>query len=185
MKKYFKMYGHNCELDVSEGSDDQNGWWFQMASPYFAIDLTSHLTLQHFNSYATIFNESKRHQQNYPLTVHPFSMFKFMWEIMMAGVFLIGLVYVPMMFFFYLEYKDTFGNENIMATVKFFCIADMVMRFFTGYWDEVHLVVSTAMILILFKLLNSGYFQLRELLEQSQTSTRVYLIKDFFAFRLS
>lgn len=78
MKKYFEMFGHTCELEADEDSVKRVKWLRR----WTMIDPTSNLTLQHFNSHATIVNERKRHLQIYPVTVHPFSRFKFMWEVM-------------------------------------------------------------------------------------------------------
>lgn len=64
----------------------------------------------------------------------------------MTLVFVVDLIYAPLMFFFYLDYTTapSVGNLDVLATVKLFCIVDMAMRFFTGYWDNSQFVVSSA-----------------------------------------
>lgn len=144
MKRYFELFGHTCELEVREESRKGVDWLRKTLIDWITVDPTSNQTVEHFNSHATIINERKRHLQSYPVTVHPFSRFKFLWEVMMTVVFLVGLIYAPLLFLFYFDHtvESSIGNLSIMISVKVFCILDMTMRFFTGYWDDENFTVS-------------------------------------------
>lgn len=144
MKKYFRLFGHDCEVATDRSPESRDGWLRAKAIDFITINPTSNLTLQHFNSYATIVNERRRQLQLYLTTIHPFSQFKFLWEVMMLGWFLLGMWYAPMLFLLYFDDSaaSSVGNLTIMWSVKIACIIDMIIRFFMGYWDDLNFVVS-------------------------------------------
>lgn len=141
MKKYFKKFGHTCDLKV-EGSGkipvvDKKNWLRKKMVEWATIDLTSNLTLQHFNSFATAVSEKKTHLEGHPLTIHPFSRLTMAWEFVMILSFLIGLVYIPLQYMDYVdEQADNVGNLLIMKVTKTLGSVDMVMNFFSGYLDQ-------------------------------------------------
>lgn len=149
MKEYFAKFGHTCDLKEDEQSESSarvydKKWLHGKLIKWITVDPTSNLTLQHLNSHSTVVREKKFHLSNHPMTIHPFSRCKMLWECVMLSVFLCGLIYAPMQ---YLDYVDkvshtNIGNLAIMKWVKGFCLVDMTFRFFTGYWDGRNFVVS-------------------------------------------
>lgn len=147
MRNYFEKLGHTCELKEEEDSENSLkgiNWVRKVFVKWTTVDPISNLTLQHFNSHSNVVNERKFHLKNHPMTIHPFSRFKFAWECVMMLTLFCGLIYAPLQ---YLDYVDkdktsTVGNLAIMKWVKAFCIIDMLTRFFTGYLDEKNFVVS-------------------------------------------
>lgn len=148
MEQYFKKFGHTCNLKVRDEDEipvaDNKNWFREKLFEWSTIDLTSNLTLQHFNSYSTAANAKKRHREEHPLTIHPFSRLKMAWECVMLFSFLIGLVYIPLQ---YLDYVDDDASNNvgsllIMKVTKALGVVDMVVIFFSGDWDQKNFEVS-------------------------------------------
>lgn len=141
MKQYFKKFGHTCDLKV-EGSGeipfaDKKNWLRKKLVEWATIDLTSNLTLQHFNSFSTAVHGKKSHLEEHPFTIHPFSRFRLIWECLMICSFLTGLIYIPLQYIDYVvDDADNIGNLFIMEVTKTVGIVDMVMQFFSGYWDQ-------------------------------------------------
>lgn len=145
--RYYEAFGHTCSLKIDE--DYQNYLnnrprLHRFLVKFTSIDPHSEPTKQFFNSHAAVVNGTKLHLDNHPLTIHPFSRFKFIWELIMTATFLTGLIYTPLQ---YLDYVDndihgSIGDLTIMKTVKILCIVDMILRFFCGYVDEMKFTVS-------------------------------------------
>lgn len=144
--RYYEAFGHTCSLKVDE---DYRNYFFsrpplhRFLLRFTSIDPRSEPTKQFFNSHSAVENGTKLHLDNHPLTIHPFSRFKFIWELIMAANFLVGLIYAPLQYLDYLNDACVgIGNLTIMKTVKIFCIVDMILRFFCGYVDEKKFTVS-------------------------------------------
>lgn len=142
MEQYFKKFGHTCNLKAVDSDEtpatDKKNWLREKFVEWSTIDLTSNLTLQHYNSYATAVRGRKRHHEEHPLTIHPFSRLKMTWECVMIFSFLAALIYIPLQ---YLDYVDDDATNNVgsllfMKTTKTLGVLDMVVNFFSGYWDE-------------------------------------------------
>lgn len=148
MKKYFKKFGHTCDLKVElEGSGeipdgDKKNWYRKKLLEWATIDLTSNLTLQHFNSFATAVREKKKHLKEHPLTIHPFSRLKMIWECVMIVSFLTGLIYIPLQYMDYVDKNMNVSNLFIMKVTKILGSVDMIVHFFSGYLDEEHFEVK-------------------------------------------
>lgn len=147
MKRYFEKFGHTCDLKVEDEFGDTQGRVERVRKAiikWSTIDPLSNLTLQHFNSHSNIMNEMKLHLEKYPYTIHPFSRIKFLWECVMASVFLIGLLCSPLQYLSYTEVSVETSTRNFstMESVKTVFLVDMIVRFFTGYWDQEDFVVS-------------------------------------------
>lgn len=160
MKKYFESFKHRCELNVEEGIEGflkNKHWLRQSFIKWTTIDPTSELTLQHFNSYSAFANGRKFHLENYPLTIHPFSQFKLVWEIIMMLVLLCGLILDPLHFLDYFKEGHVISGvissdflASVRASVKIVCILDMAARFFMGFVDERNSTVSSCEPQLLF-----------------------------------
>lgn len=148
MEQYFKKFGHTCNLKLKDSDKtpaaDKKNWLRKKFVEWSTIDLTSNLTLQQYNSYSTAVRGRKRHLEEHPLTIHPFSRLKMAWECVMIFSFLTALIYIPLQ---YLDYVDDDATNNvgsllIMKTTKALGVLDMVVNFFSGYWDERNFKVS-------------------------------------------
>lgn len=145
--RYYEAFGHTCSLKIDE--DYRN--YLSNRPPlhrflikFTSIDPDSEPTKQFFNSHAAVVNGTKLHLDNHPLTIHPFSRFKFIWELIMIATFFSGLIYAPLQYLDYVdnESKGSIGNLAIMKTVKTLSSVDMILRFFCGYVDEKKFTVS-------------------------------------------
>lgn len=147
LMRYYETFGHTCGLKIDEDFHNylnNRPLLYRFLIKWTSIDPKSEATTQYFNSHAAVVNGTKFHLDNHPITIHPFSRFKFFWEVIMASNYLFGLIYVPLQ---YLDYVDNdkqgdIGNLTIMKTVKTICILDMILRFFCGYVDEKKFIVS-------------------------------------------
>lgn len=139
---YFEAFGHTCNLKIDEDFQfflNNRPPIYRFLIKWTSIDPKSETTTQYFNSHASFVNGTKYHLENHPLTIHPLSRIKFIWEIIMATTFLTGLIYSPLQYLDYVdmsEIKGDIGNLTIMKTVKIISILDMILRFFCGYVDE-------------------------------------------------
>lgn len=145
--RYFENFGHTCGLKI----DGDFGSYLESLSPlhrflikWTTIDPKSETTMQYFKSHVAVVNGTKFHIENHPITIHPFSRFKFYWEFIMAFNFLTGLIYGPLQYLDYIDDDKTtdIGNLTLMKFVKFNCVMDMILRFFCGYVDEKKFEVS-------------------------------------------
>lgn len=145
MKNYFQKFGHTCELneDVEDTQTDAR-WWSQTFVEWMTVNPTSNLTLQHFNSHSAVVRERKFHLMNHPTTIHPFSHFKAAWDCFRVLGLLSGLIYEPLQYLDYVDNNDYSDvvNLSVILCVKFFCIVDMLLRFFMGHLEGHNFAVS-------------------------------------------
>jgi hypothetical protein len=137
--KYYEKFGHVCALkdyeDLLRIHSSGRSELRKTIIKWTTIDPQSYIATEFFNSHSSVVNEMKFHLENHPMSIHPFSRFKFTWELFMAAIFLVGLIYVPLQYLDYVDdnLENNFGNVIIMEVVKISCIVDMVMRFFMGF----------------------------------------------------
>lgn len=143
----FENFGHTCGIKM----DGDMPSYLNNLPPlhrflvkWTSIDPKSEATMQYFKSRAAIANGTKFHIENHPLTIHPFSRLKLIWELVMAANFLTGLIYGPLQYLDYIDDDETtdIGNLTLIKIVKFVCVMDMILRFFCGYVDEKEFTVS-------------------------------------------
>lgn len=144
---YFENFGHTCGLKIDA---DYRSYLnnlpplYRFLIKWTSIDPKSEPTMQYFKSHAAIVNGTKFHIENHPITIHPFSRFKFIWEFVMAVNFFTGLIYGPLQYLDYIDdnVESDIGNITLIKIVKFICVMDMILRFFCGYVDEKKFTVS-------------------------------------------
>lgn len=135
---YYKQYEHDCELkfdDIDEISKLRETKFQRMITKLITIDIHSLLTAEFLNSRSSMINELRTHLIEYPTTIHPLSPFKFFWEIIMAVVFTLGLVLVPLDYMHYVEkhHKRIIDYVTLNLCINSVCLIDMFMRFHNGY----------------------------------------------------
>ncbi|XP_053979382.1 potassium/sodium hyperpolarization-activated cyclic nucleotide-gated channel 1-like [Hylaeus volcanicus] len=91
------------------------------------------LTRWWLKSTSTVNYEISRHIKSYPYMIHPFSSFRIVWESLMAVFTFVGLLIIPVSITFHFENHDNWHIINDMMNIVFLC--DIVMWFFTGYYD--------------------------------------------------
>ncbi|XP_076169153.1 potassium/sodium hyperpolarization-activated cyclic nucleotide-gated channel 4 [Ptiloglossa arizonensis] len=77
--------------------------------------------------------EISRHLALYPYMIHPFSSFRIVWESLMTIFTFVGLLVIPVSITFYFENYDNWYMINDTMNIVFLC--DIVIWFFTGYYD--------------------------------------------------
>ncbi|XP_003703387.1 potassium/sodium hyperpolarization-activated cyclic nucleotide-gated channel 4 [Megachile rotundata] len=90
---------------------------------------------KYLRSSASIVYEKRRHLRHFPHIIHPFSMFRHFWNFLMIFMITSLLLLVP--------YQATFEmirkSEAWIASKNFLlllCCVDIVINFFTGYFDK-------------------------------------------------
>ncbi|KAK0172605.1 hypothetical protein PV328_005903 [Microctonus aethiopoides] len=90
-------------------------------------------------STAGINNEIHRHITLYPYTIYPFSEFINMWELFMTIFLFFTLLLIPFITAFHFEEPHKW--YNLLLIFNIFYIADTVLQFFAGYFDETSAVI--------------------------------------------
>ncbi|KAK0087097.1 hypothetical protein PV325_001766 [Microctonus aethiopoides] len=106
-------------------------------------------------STAGINNEIHRHITLYPYTIYPFSEFRNMWELFMTIFLFFTLLLIPFITAFHFEEPHKW--YNLLLIFNIFYIADTVLQFFAGYFDETSAVIIMEKKLIIKKYLKT-YF---------------------------
>ncbi|CAG9797693.1 unnamed protein product [Chironomus riparius] len=146
--EYYEIFGHVCTLKDEEDLLQKHligrSKFKKFIIKWTTIDPQSFVATEFFNSHSSVVNEMKSHLENHPMTIHPYSRFKFIWEFFMATIFLVGLIYVPLQYMDYVDdnLENDFGNVMIMEAVKISCMVDMVMRFFMGFEKNYEIILD-------------------------------------------
>lgn len=81
--------------------------------------------------------ERKRHiKSKYLHIIHPFSVFRIVWENWMLLVFVCSLVFLPLDVVLDLEEYPFSGFSPFVCTLDCACLVDIIVTFFTGYGEE-------------------------------------------------
>ncbi|KOC70603.1 Potassium/sodium hyperpolarization-activated cyclic nucleotide-gated channel 2 [Habropoda laboriosa] len=99
--------------------------------------------------------EISRHLKSHPYMIHPFSLFRIVWESLMTVFTIISLLITPVSITFYYEHHENWHTMNDIMNIVFLC--DIVMWFFTGYYDYPTKVIVLDPMIVARKYLQS-YF---------------------------
>ncbi|KAG5896416.1 hypothetical protein JTB14_022499 [Gonioctena quinquepunctata] len=146
--KMFASYGHDCTLeDISDSYD----WDYAPGSGLNAkirrwlirmvvVSESSKLYTHHLRSFGAITAERRRHLENHPYTIHPFSTGRIIWAIAMLIVMLYELTVTPLLFLMFHFQEDTHSFNGILNCFRFFfdsfLLLNIMVNFMTGYYDE-------------------------------------------------
>ncbi|XP_017891941.1 potassium/sodium hyperpolarization-activated cyclic nucleotide-gated channel 1-like [Ceratina calcarata] len=100
--------------------------------------------------------EISRHLKSHSLMIHPFSSFRIFWESIMAVFTFMALMVTPVSITFYYEQHDHWHMINDVMNCMFLC--DIIMWFFTGYYDYGTKVIVLDPIIVARKYLQSYFF---------------------------
>ncbi|XP_033331494.2 potassium/sodium hyperpolarization-activated cyclic nucleotide-gated channel 1 [Megalopta genalis] len=92
-----------------------------------------HLTHWSLKSTTAVNYEISRHVKSHPYMIHPFSSFSIFWELFMTIFTVVALVVTPVSITFYFQNNDIWHVITDMVNLVFLC--DIVLWFFTGYYD--------------------------------------------------
>ncbi|XP_031847872.1 potassium/sodium hyperpolarization-activated cyclic nucleotide-gated channel 2 [Nomia melanderi] len=92
-----------------------------------------HLTHWSLKSATAVNYEISRHVKSHPYMIHPFSSFSICWELFMTVFTTVALLVTPVSIAFYFDEHEYWHTVNDTMNIVFFC--DIVLWFFTGYYD--------------------------------------------------
>ncbi|XP_008214952.1 potassium/sodium hyperpolarization-activated cyclic nucleotide-gated channel 4-like [Nasonia vitripennis] len=77
--------------------------------------------------------EISRHLQDFPYMIHPFSPFRIFWDITMTIFTLAALIATPFLNAFF--FNDQLRSLPFIMIIDFVMLFDVILHFFTGYFD--------------------------------------------------
>ncbi|XP_076281474.1 potassium/sodium hyperpolarization-activated cyclic nucleotide-gated channel 1 [Lasioglossum baleicum] len=92
-----------------------------------------HLTHWSLKSTTAVNYEIARHVKSHPYMIHPFSSFSIFWEQFMTVFTIVALLVTPVSISFYFQIHNEWRKIIDTINVVFWC--DIVLWFFTGYYD--------------------------------------------------
>ncbi|KAF3429792.1 hypothetical protein E2986_01475 [Frieseomelitta varia] len=100
--------------------------------------------------------EISRHLESHRYMIHPFSSFRIVWESLMIAFTFVALLVAPVLITFFFDKHGNWHMINDMMNVVFFC--DIVIWFFTGYYDYRTKVTVLDPMIVARKYLQSYFF---------------------------
>ncbi|XP_057672250.1 potassium/sodium hyperpolarization-activated cyclic nucleotide-gated channel 2-like [Diorhabda carinulata] len=148
IKKTFLNYGHDCTLEgISDDYDIEYApgdsllarfrrWLVRMR----VVSETSKLYTHHLRSFGAISAERRRQLKFYPYAIHPFSLGRIVWAGIMMVVILYQFVITSFLYILF-DFRDpNFSFDPILNIFRLFfdsfLILNVLMNFFTGFYDE-------------------------------------------------
>ncbi|CAK9817140.1 Potassium/sodium hyperpolarization-activated cyclic nucleotide-gated channel 4 [Anthophora plagiata] len=153
---------HNCEqpqeqdelMNVKKGNEIWTKFdrWFLRQR---IVSKKHPLTRWCLKSTTAVNYEISRHLKSHPYMIHPFSSFRIVWESLMTVFTIMALIITPVSITFYFEHYDNWHTINDIMNTVFLC--DIIMWFFTGYYDYGTKVIVLDPVIVARKYLQS-YF---------------------------
>lgn len=133
---------HDCQLPSEDGS--ANYRIYQGCFVTFRRKLWTWVTVspsdpnskKFLKSATQIHAEELRHLIRFPNTIHPFSVGRFTWEMIMLPVWLLLYIIIPIVVSTPYDEDETDEVLFIKMALDTVCWIDIVIWFFTGYYDE-------------------------------------------------
>ncbi|KAG5328367.1 HCN2 protein, partial [Acromyrmex charruanus] len=112
---------------------------------------------KYLRSRDSIFIEKQRHLHRYKYILHPFSIFRLSWDILMTLIIICLLLVTPYQAAFRIKMRLLYWTicKNFLL---FFCCMDIIVNFMTGYFDKVHCIVVMESKKIMKKYIKYGTF---------------------------
>ncbi|GJQ68055.1 hypothetical protein Trydic_g22066 [Trypoxylus dichotomus] len=144
--KHFASYGHECELTSTREELPMYrtgaNLWEQIKNSFqrsIMADDQNLKALRYLRSQKNIETERLRHLR-YKYMIHPFSEVRQRWETFMVFVFVCIYIIIPLdlaCFNFPLQHNvsELLGWRLMRMCVDLVLLTDVVINFFTGYWD--------------------------------------------------
>ncbi|XP_011694095.1 PREDICTED: potassium/sodium hyperpolarization-activated cyclic nucleotide-gated channel 1-like [Wasmannia auropunctata] len=132
---------HECEVETDQEDVffllDRN--FFRKAFNAFRSSLMASErnpgARKYLRSHASIISEKRRHFQYYKHILHPFSTFRFFWDIVMILTITCLLLATPYYAAFKIKKRSPYWTvcKNLLL---FLCCMDIIVNFMTGYFDK-------------------------------------------------
>ncbi|KAJ9587172.1 hypothetical protein L9F63_019309 [Diploptera punctata] len=101
------------------------------------VSYTHPQSLEIFKSPQAIKNERIKQLSTYHYMIHPFSVFRLRWELLMLIVLTVSLTMIPFYLAFVMEIEEDADLATIgMLVLDIFCLFDIGVTFLTGYFKE-------------------------------------------------
>ncbi|XP_068982398.1 potassium/sodium hyperpolarization-activated cyclic nucleotide-gated channel 1-like [Bombus flavifrons] len=139
---------HICALKNSDkyymfGSDEDitcKNIWINM----FQINGKTPRAKIFFDSMAHVCAERRRHALIHWWIIHPCSSWRFLWDLVMTVVYLVGFLTIPFSVSFIVMSHDRIRMDKFNFLIYAFCWMDIVCNCFTGYYDKKLMQVELA-----------------------------------------
>ncbi|XP_076166253.1 potassium/sodium hyperpolarization-activated cyclic nucleotide-gated channel 1 [Ptiloglossa arizonensis] len=90
-----------------------------------------------FDNWAALSAERRRHETlAHPWIIHPFSLFRFIWDVIMSVIYLIAFLTIPFLICFIVMAHDGIYMDEWNLFVYAFCWLDIIFNCVTGYNDR-------------------------------------------------
>ncbi|KAJ8925686.1 hypothetical protein NQ315_009533 [Exocentrus adspersus] len=146
-RSMFAKYGHECTLDnISDTYDWEEipgksiwasfkRWLIRM----IVVSETSKFYTHHLRSFGAITKERKRQLTYHKFTIHPFSIARIAWAIIMVIIIILELLMAPLEFLLS-NTENTFTCHDSWMLCRMvsdvFLLLNVIINFLTGYYDE-------------------------------------------------
>ncbi|KAK9878771.1 hypothetical protein WA026_023751 [Henosepilachna vigintioctopunctata] len=140
-----RIKGHKCNLveEVEPVAKFVKSGWFvpfrRILKRYMTVGEENPMTKAHLKSTYKIRVENMRHLEKYYHMMHPFSDGRFYWDTTMLVIYNIQFAAVPA---FIIASKDLTNSPTSLSTfllniLNIFCILEIILSFFCGYYCEI------------------------------------------------
>ncbi|XP_017789769.1 PREDICTED: potassium/sodium hyperpolarization-activated cyclic nucleotide-gated channel 3-like, partial [Habropoda laboriosa] len=107
--------------------------WFHM----FKINRNTPRTKMYIDSMAAFSAEKRRHAElNFKWIIHPFSSWRFIWDVIMTVVYMLSFLTIPFSVSFIVMRHDELQLDKFNFLIYTFCWLDIVCNCMTGYYDK-------------------------------------------------
>ncbi|OAD60868.1 Potassium/sodium hyperpolarization-activated cyclic nucleotide-gated channel 4 [Eufriesea mexicana] len=110
----------------------------------------------YFDSKSRVFAERRRHASSeHWWVIHPFSTWRFLWDLLMTVVYLVSFLTIPFSVCFVVMSHDDVLLDEVNILIYTFCWFDIIGNFFTGYYDKTQQRVILSPLKIFIRYLKS------------------------------
>ncbi|XP_076226436.1 potassium/sodium hyperpolarization-activated cyclic nucleotide-gated channel 2 [Nomia melanderi] len=145
------MSEHNCELsrnstNLRVSSSMMKGRKYTMKEKLtrmFNVSANTPKSRMYLDSMAATFAEGRRHAAlEYWWIIHPFSRWRFFWDLIMMVVYMIAFLSIPFMICYVVMSHDAIRVDNFNILIYTFCWVDIVVNCVSGYYDKMQMQVE-------------------------------------------
>ncbi|XP_076392816.1 potassium/sodium hyperpolarization-activated cyclic nucleotide-gated channel 4 [Megachile rotundata] len=143
------MKQHICGLRLREKSPITRATSFKdlkfidVWQHMFEIHVETPRTMMYMHSLAAVGAERRRHAAlSYWWIIHPFSYWRFVWDVVMTVIFMIAFLTIPFSVCFVVMAHDKVRLDKFNFFIYSFCWIDIVLNCITGYNDHVNMRVE-------------------------------------------
>ncbi len=131
------------EIDTMPDSGFIHGYlfqgdWYKRFRSLFLVSDRSRIHRLGYRSPVSVFVERSRHLASFPNIIHPYSAFRWYWDILMTLFLLMTLLLDPVRMTFYAQLLNEGGQAHVIVgiVVTLVYLTDIVLNFRTGLVDS-------------------------------------------------